>query len=208
MICKLTIKYLKKKIDIIEEEINDSENNFQHISIFNKYYKPLYVQNIKEEEYDKIIYEFSHKIKNIHLGFTKNEIRKREKINIFKFEKKTKSYNSSNNILSPLVINRQQKDSYFNFNSEEGIKEKTRKSKDFFKNIINKKIKKENNNINNLSSQGLYEQKFNDYKNQFNQRFNELNKPIKYLFQKKFKRKIKILPKLNSFRIEKNKKRK
>ena len=182
------------------------KKNFQHVSISNKYYKPLYLQNIKEEECDKMIYEISHKIKNIHLGFTKNEIRKREILNIYKIEKKVKNYNSSNNILSPIIIKRHQNDSYFNFNSEEGINEKRRKSKDFFKNIINKKIKKENNNTNNLSSQGLYEQKFNEYKDQFNKRFNELNEPIKYLFKKKIKRKNNLLPKLNSYRFEINKK--
>ena len=50
-----------------------------------------------------------------------------------------------------------------------------------------------------MSSQGLYEQKFNDYQNQFNKRYNELNEPIKNLFKKKIFKKNKLLPKLNSY---------
>ena len=194
----LELSLLKNKINKLEEEINDSENNFQHMSIFNKYYKPLYIKNIKEEEYDSIQYEISHKIKNINLGLAKNEMRKKEILDILKFQRKVKGSNSTNKIKSPTIstpFKKINKEIYFN--SEESHKSKKKLSKELFKNIINKKIKNDNrNNFNNLSSQGLFAKKFYEYKNNFDKRYNELNESIKKVFHKKILEKKKLLPKL------------
>ena len=195
----LELSLLKQKINKLDEEINDSENNFQHISIFNQKYKPLYLNHLKDFEYKKINYEISHKIKNIYLALSKNEIRKKENDDMKKFESKTKAYSILK--LSPVSLkNLNQK---IIFNSEEGKNKliKKRIKNESFNNItLNRIKKKENKNDSiNMSSQGLYEQKFNDYQNQFNKRYNELNEPIKNLFKKKIFKKNKLLPKLNSY---------
>ena len=191
----LELSILKNKINKVEEEIKDSENNFQHISIFNKYYKPLYIKNLKEEEIDNVHYEISNKIKNINLGLTKNAIRKKEILDILKFEKKIKGSNSTNKIIY--------KDHYFNSEENKNKKNERRLNKELFKNLMNKKVIKDyRNNYNNFSSQGIYEKSFDEYKNQFNKRYNELNEPIKILFHKKVLKRSKLLPKIIPKRIE------
>ena len=106
---------------------------------------------------------------------------------MIQFEQKTKSYNHLK--LSPVSFNNINRE--INYNSEE---EKNRNIKQRIKNELFKKIKlkrikiKENKNKNNSinkSSQELYEQKFNSCKNQFNQRYNELNEPLRNLLKKK-----------------------
>ena len=192
------LSLLKEKISNLNKEINDSEISFQHISIFNKNYKPLYLKNLKDEEYDNIYHQINNKIKNIHLGLAKNQMQKKEIGDIINFEKKMKNYNNLSGKLSPISFRGNEIN--FSPSDKKDINKDRKLKKEVLSSILIKKKKRlidSKNNFNSLSSQGLYEEKFKEYKNQFNKRYDELTEPIRILFQKKLIKKAKLLPKIN-----------
>ena len=190
---------LKEKIDKRSLEVDDSENAFQHSSIFNYDYKPLYLRNEKNK--DNFYRQINNKLRNIHMALAKKKIREKDNENFRQFELKIKNkHNSLNyNLLSPINSKK------FTSFSESNMRNKNRSIIKHNKIFINKKSKNSINNINSINSslnelsiQGHYDKKFKKYEDKFNENIKELNEPIKILLQKRHLNKSKLLPKLST----------
>ena len=201
------------KIRDREKDVKDAETNFQHLSIINKNYKPLYLNNFKSKE--KIAFSdfIKEKLRIINLSSNKRKMIITEEKEIKKYIEKHKYPHN----FSPLQKSKSNnKDNILKYNIK--IKTDKRRNDPFDgKNIINKNVippdLKSYNTIgnNNLKKRRILCNKslnimiptnnnFNDLrflecKNKFDEKFNEISTPLKLII-KKYPNKMK-LPKIS-----------
>ena len=199
---------IKEKIKKKEDEINKTENDFRQFKLHDKNYIPNYINDLSLDKKDKMKLIINKKIKDVNLSYNKrdlvkNEIKKISKdkenkgISLNKILNSNSSKNDVNIFLTPLKPIRSNK-LLISQNNERSelpiIKEKINEI-DTEKKII----KNVNNNIRNrfkinhspirynifkkdiLSNVNMSkEDKFREYKIQFDEKFNEIKKPIEY----------------------------
>ena len=208
---------INEKIKKKEDEIYKTENDFRQFQLHDKNYIPNYINDLSLDKKDKMKLIINKKLKDVNLSYNKrdsvkNEIKKISKEKEHKGISLNKILNSNSNnkndvniFITPLkpiksnilLINQNKEKSELPI-----IKERTieiDKDKNNIKNNINLKIKKRSRyehspirynifkkdilNMVNMSK----EDKFREYKIQFDEKINEIKKPIEYFkIRKKF----------------------
>ena len=209
---KLYIKMKEK-----EKDIKESENNFQHVSLINNNYIPNFLNNLKYKEKKNFSEFIKDKLRIIDLSNTKKNILIKEENEIVNHIEKhryphilTSLQKSKSNNKEMIIIENNEK-------NEKDKKEKINKNK-----INDKKLKLEKNefhidfrslntidNVNSKRRKRIFYNKslkslepdfrdlrFLECKNKFDERYNEIENPLKLIMLKKYPKR-KVLPKLS-----------
>ena len=201
---------INEKIKKKEVEINNTENDFVQFKLYDKNYIPNYIKDLSQEEKDKMKYIINKKIKDVNLYFNKRELVKSEIKNINKEKRKTRlSLNNIYNLnskkndvnlfitpIKPIKTNIITKSKSKEKTELPIIKERHIKNNES-KQVtdINKKIKMNNRykivqspnrQYHNLQTDIFSikrmskEDKFNEFKIQFDEKINEIKRPIEF----------------------------
>ena len=205
---------IDEKIKTKEEEINITENNFEHFQIHDKNYIPNYINDLSQDKIDKMKYLINKKIRDVNLSFRKKveiktEIKKIEKIkekvnlSINDILKSSPNKKDINIFLTPIRPLRKNLDFKTNIQTKE--KNKLEKIKEIplknekniiFENNNTNNNKKTNKRIKMVYSSRRYnynykneifdipniskEDKFKEFKIQFDEKINEIKRPIEF----------------------------
>ena len=217
------IKKLIDIVSKKEYETNQTEKKHQQFSIFNYNYTPLFIDNLDRDEKYELKNQINSKIRNINLAVSKSIVMKKEMEAIENLRNKNQNPKNKNK-LSPIKTSLKKLNKNFSSNTLNTNKFFNDKTIKILNEDTNKNNKTNMSKMLKLSSIGkintfscltgkmsnstsslsfpefnnnipLADQRFADCKNQFDEKFNELTGPIRFLIYSQ--KKNSFLPKIN-----------
>ena len=210
---KEEFRKLYVKINGKEKEIKDAEKNFQHISITNKNYTPVYLNKLKSIEKLKFSDYIKERLRIINLSDNKKIMIKKEEKEIIEYTENNKYphnlsplQKSKSNLKYTIKIKEQTNNNIETLKSKSNNKKKIipldlKSLNTIDKNTHIKRNKRifYNKSLNAMTPTNEFNDiRFLECKNQFDEKYNELSTPLRLIAKNYAKRKLPKLTKLIS----------